>query len=76
MKQRLKLGIAFFSNTAVLLLDEPTSNLDANGIALYHQLINKHSAGRMVIISSNDKAEYEFCNTVLKMEHYKERVVA
>ena len=76
MKQRLKLGIAFFSNTAVLLLDEPTSNLDANGISLYHQLINKHSAGRMVIISSNDKAEYEFCNTVLKMEHYKERVVA
>jgi ABC-type multidrug transport system ATPase subunit len=72
MKQRLKLGIAFFSHTPALLLDEPTSNLDANGIALYHQLIKKNSAGRIVIISSNDINEYEFCNNVLKMEDYKE----
>ena len=72
MKQRLKLGIAFFSHTPALLLDEPTSNLDANGIALYHQLIKKYSTGRIVIISSNDKNEYEFCNNVLKMEDYKE----
>ena len=36
MKQRLKLAQAFFSNTPVLLLDEPTTNLDADGIALYH----------------------------------------
>ena len=40
MKQRLKLAQAFFSNTPVLLLDEPTTNLDADGIALYHSLIS------------------------------------
>lgn len=71
MKQRLKLALAFFSNTAGLLLDEPTSNLDAEGIALYHFLIEKFSKNRLVIISSNDKAEYSFCNHVIKMEDYK-----
>ena len=32
MKQRVKLAQAFFSDTPVLLLDEPTTNLDALGI--------------------------------------------
>ena len=57
MKQRLKMAQAFFSNTPVLLLDEPTTNLDAEGIALYQQLIQDHTASKLVIISSNDKNE-------------------
>ena len=32
MKQRLKLAQAFFSDTPVLLLDEPTTNLDGRGL--------------------------------------------
>lgn len=71
MKQRLKLAQAFFSNTPVLLLDEPTTNLDADGIALYHQLIKNHTANRLVIISSNDKQEYEFCEEVVRIGNYK-----
>lgn len=71
MKQRLKLAQAFFSNTPVLLLDEPTSNLDAEGIALYKNLINEFTGNRMVIISSNDEEEYKFCNEVIKISDYK-----
>ncbi len=71
MKQRLKLAQAFFSTTPVLLLDEPTTNLDAEGIALYHQLINDHTINKLVIISSNDKHEYDFCNDVLSIADYK-----
>ncbi|MBL0356063.1 MAG: ABC transporter ATP-binding protein [Chitinophagaceae bacterium] len=71
MKQRLKLAQAFFSNTPILLLDEPTTNLDAEGTALYHQLINNHTASKLVIISSNDKQEYEFCDEVIAIGDYK-----
>jgi ABC-type multidrug transport system ATPase subunit len=71
MKQRLKLTQAFFSNTPILLLDEPTTNLDADGIALYHQLISNYTKGKLVIVSSNDKQEYEFCEKVVRIGEYK-----
>ena len=71
MKQRLKLAQAFFSNTPILLLDEPTTNLDADGISLYHQLIKNYTAGKLIIVSSNDKQEYEFCDEVIAIGEYK-----
>ncbi len=71
MKQRLKLAQAFFSNTTVLLLDEPTTNLDAEGIALYHSLINNHTKDKLVIVSSNVKQEYDFCEEVIEIGMYK-----
>ena len=71
MKQRLKLAQAFFSDTAILLLDEPATNLDADGIALYHRLINDHAKDRLVIISSNEKQEYDFCEKTINIGDYK-----
>jgi ABC-type multidrug transport system ATPase subunit len=71
MKQRLKLAQAFFSNTPVLLLDEPTTNLDADGIALYHHLIKNHTSNKIIIVSSNDKQEYDFCEEVISISDYK-----
>ena len=71
MKQRLKLAQAFFCNSPVLLLDEPTTNLDADGIELYHQLINKYAGEKLLIISSNDKEEYSFCEEVISISDYK-----
>ena len=71
MKQRLKLAQAFFSNTLVLLLDEPTTNLDADGIALYHTLISNYTKNKLVIVSSNVKQEYDFCEEVIEIGDYK-----
>ncbi len=71
MKQRLKLAQAFFSNTPILLLDEPTTNLDADGIELYHTLINNYTKDRLVIVSSNVKQEYDFCEEVIEIGDYK-----
>ncbi len=71
MKQRLKLAQAFYSDTSVLLLDEPTTNLDEAGIKLYKTLISKYTTNRLVIVCSNDKNEYEFCREVIKVEDYK-----
>jgi len=71
MKQRLKLAQAFFSDTPVLLLDEPTTNLDADGIAIYHHLIKNYAKNRLLIISSNDRQEYGFCNEIIEIGKYK-----
>jgi len=71
MKQRLKLALVFFSKTPILLLDEPTTNLDEDGIALYHQLIKNYTTNKLVIVCSNDKQEYSFCEDVLEVGRYK-----
>ena len=71
MKQRLKLAQAFFSNTPILLLDEPTTNLDADGTALYQSLVSNYTKDKLVIVSSNVKEEYSFCEEVIKISDYK-----
>ena len=71
MKQRVKLAQAIFSNVPVVLLDEPTTNLDEEGIRLYKTLIENYCKNRLVIISSNDKEEYSFCEEFIDMLNYK-----
>jgi ATPase subunit of ABC transporter with duplicated ATPase domains len=71
MKQRLKLATAFFNDSPLLLLDEPCTNLDSVGIDLYYQLIEKYTAEKIVIVSSNDQKEYAFCQHILHIEDYK-----
>ena len=61
MKQRMKLGLALYSETPILLLDEPTTNLDSKGIDWYLEEINKQLQKRIVIIASNQSYEYDFC---------------
>jgi len=74
MKQRLKLAQAFFSDTPVLLLDEPCTNLDKEGITLYRSLLDNYTKERIVIISSNDPAEYSTCQTQLAITDYSSSV--
>lgn len=71
MKQRLKLVLALFSDTPLLLLDEPCSNLDEQGIAWYRKIIQEQSGKRTIIIASNQLFEYDFCDTVLNITYFK-----
>ncbi len=71
MKQRVKLAQCIFSDTAIVLLDEPCTNLDAAGVRLYNELIVQYCQKRMVIVSSNDHHEYEFCTDKLSMTDWK-----
>lgn len=67
MKQRVKIALAVFSETPVLMLDEPCTNFDAKGIEWYHQLIENHTQNRLVIVASNQPNEYSFCKEIIKM---------
>jgi len=71
MKQRAKLAQAILSDTPVLLLDEPCTNLDEEGISLYQRLISTYTANRIVVVSSNDVVEYGFCREVIDMRAMK-----
>lgn len=72
MKQRVRLALAILSNTPLLLLDEPASNLDKKGIEWYKKLIQDYSKNRLVIVCSNQQDyEYGFCNKELMIEDYK-----
>jgi ABC-type multidrug transport system ATPase subunit len=67
MKQRLKLALAIFANTPILMLDEPCSNLDEKAKQWYTDMIDNYSKNRLTIIASNDKREYENCDILLNI---------
>lgn len=63
MKQRMKFILAMQSNPTILFLDEPTSNLDLEGIETVNQIIKSHSArGGAVVIATNEEREKALCS--------------
>lgn len=71
MKQRVKLAQAFLSDTPILLLDEPCTNMDEDGIALYEKLMSDFTSGRIVIIASNDANETKHCTEKYYIKDFK-----
>ncbi len=74
MKQRTKLALAFVADTPILFLDEPTSNLDAQGTDWYRELVQKFSKDKIIVVGSNQKHEYYFCNETIQITDYKKLV--
>ena len=71
MKQRLKLGLAFMSDVPVIFLDEPTTNLDAQGFQWYIDNVTLHTENQMLLLGSNVKQEYEFCENIISVSAFK-----
>ncbi len=71
MKQRVKLGLAFLSESAVLMLDEPSSNLDRHAIAWYSKNVQIFAQNRLTFICSNQPEEYTFCPNIYNIMDYK-----
>lgn len=71
MKQRVKLALACCADVPMVLLDEPTSNLDQQGVDWYLRLVEETRAGRLLIICSNQLKEYGFCDHRIQIVDYK-----
>lgn len=76
MKQRVKLGLAFFSDSPVVILDEPTSNLDRQGADWYKEQVQQliapsNRAPQLLLIGSNQPDEYDFCPNVIDITQWK-----
>lgn len=72
MKQRLKLGLAIMSDTPMVFLDEPLSNLDQKGAEVYRHLVDQYKANRLFVVCSNQvEAEYAYCDVAIDLAAYK-----
>jgi len=73
MKQRLKLALAFCSDTPLLLLDEPTTNLGTEGIRWYQQLMERYAPGRTLLVASNAEVDFDGCEERINVLQYKKK---
>ncbi|MEL6925967.1 MAG: ABC transporter ATP-binding protein [Bacteroidota bacterium] len=71
MKQRVKLALAICSEGTLLLLDEPTTNLDAAGAEWYRHLVKEFQQGRTLVVASNVESDFDFCEERLSILDYK-----
>ncbi|MFM2386896.1 MAG: hypothetical protein RL660_1653 [Bacteroidota bacterium] len=71
MKQRVKLAQALMAKVPVCFLDEPCSNLDEQGIQLYNKMVHDFGTEKTIFVSSNDAAEYQFCNKQILVQDYQ-----
>ena len=71
MKLRLQLGLAFFANVPVVFFDEPTSNLDEQGVEWYQKCVKKYLTNRLLFVASNQLREYEMCENRLDLTDFK-----
>lgn len=71
MKQRLKLGLALYTHADAYFLDEPGTNLDAGAFTWYREELAKITGTAIVLIASNDPAEYPQNARILNVMEYK-----
>ena len=71
MKQRVKLGLAFFTDSKIIFLDEPGTNLDEQAFAWYIENLNKVAVDTLVFIASNQKSEYPANAEVIAVSRFK-----
>lgn len=72
MMQRVKLALSICSSSDILILDEPSTNLDTQGANWYRELIHAYGKkNRILIIASNVEADFDFCDHRLDIMAFK-----
>ena len=71
MKQRVKFIFALMHSPQLIILDEPTSNLDDERKNSVYELVREEGQKNIVLIASNEKNDLELCNDIVYLEKYK-----
>ena len=61
MRQRLKYAFAVVHKPDILVLDEPTANLDSDGIDMVKRRVDEQKKTSVLIIATNDAEEATWC---------------
>jgi heme exporter protein A len=67
MKQRAKYAFALLHSPQILILDEPTSNLDADGITAVQEIVREQKSSSILVIATNDRAESGWCDSEIRL---------
>jgi heme exporter protein A len=67
MKQRLKYVFALMHSPKVLILDEPTTNLDDDGIKVVEEIVGEQKQTSLLVVATNDAAEVAWCDKVVRL---------
>jgi ABC-type multidrug transport system ATPase subunit len=73
MKQRVKLALAFYTESKVIFLDEPTTNLDASAISWYFEELKTIKGRSLIFLASNTPTEYPVDASIIKITDYKQK---
>lgn len=71
MMQRVKFIFALMHSPLLIILDEPTSNLDDEGKNSVYELIKEEGQKNIVLIASNEKNDLEYCSDIVYLEKFK-----
>lgn len=71
MKQRVKLAFAIINNPGILLMDEPRTNLDVEGIDLVYKIAEEHKSSGILVLATNEPEDTKLCNDVISIENFK-----
>ncbi len=71
MKQRLKIAFSIIHEPLILFFDEPTSNLDAEGVHLVDSIAEEYKSKNILIIATNDEHERSLCSMEINLNNYK-----
>jgi ATPase subunit of ABC transporter with duplicated ATPase domains len=61
------LAFAVYTLSDLLILDEPTSNLDEDGVAWFHEVLSQFGKGRTVVIASNVRDDVRGCQDEIRL---------
>ena len=71
MKQRLKYAFALIHEPEVLILDEPTANLDPEGVELVWTIAKEQRERGILIVATNEAQEMAMCETEINLDQLK-----
>ena len=67
MKQRLKYVFALSHAPSILILDEPTTNLDDDGIKVVEDVVSRQKESSILVVATNDSAEAAWCEKKISL---------
>lgn len=73
MKQRLNYAFALLHEPLVLILDEPESNLDAEGVEMARGVMKEQLEKGILIVTANEAVDPLFCNQTLDLNAFSEQ---